>query len=281
LAAIERDDVTLICVDNGSTDGSPGAVAERFPGVTLIECPTNLGFAGGNNLGISHALREGADWVALVNNDATVAPDVIDGFEGAARTRPRAGILAGKVYFADRPEVVWFAGQRVNLRLGYSGRPRGYGRPDGSRYQRIETTDRAVGALMAVSREALERAGPLDEDLFAYVEDVDWAVRVRRAGFEIAFAPGARAWHGVSSSTGGEATSTHTLYYGVRNTVVVAERLEPLGRAATQLRRAVILATFAVHALTRADRRAALAAVREGFADARVRRLGPRREPSL
>ena len=180
------------------------------------------------------------------------------------------------MYFAERRDVVWFAGQRVNLRLGYSGRPRGYGRRDGPRYARIEATDRAVGALMAVSRKALEAAGLLDEDLFAYVEDVDWAIRVRRAGFDVIFAPEARAWHRVSGSTGGEASSTHTLYYGVRNTVVVAERRQPLGRFGTRFRRAVVFGTFALHALTRAHRRAALAAVREGFADARAGRLGPR-----
>jgi hypothetical protein len=80
----------------------------------------------------------------------------------------------------------------------------------------------------------------------------------------------------VSASTGGEKASTQTLYYGVRNTVTVLERRRPLGKLATALRRASVLATFALHALSRADRRAALHAVRTGFADARHGRLGPR-----
>ena len=117
---------------------------------------------------------------------------------------------------------------------------------------------------MAISREAIETVGLLDEDLFAYVEDVDWALRIRRAGMKVVFAPGARAWHRVSASTGGEAASTHTLYYGVRNTVTVLERRRPLGRIGKALRRASILGTFALHALTRPDRRAALSAVRAG-----------------
>lgn len=276
LTRIERDDFGIICVDNGSTDGSAAAVRERFPAVTLIQAGTNLGYSGGNNLGLRHALAAGSRWVVLINNDATVAPDVIDGFERAARLRPRAGMLAGKVYTADEPPVVWFAGQRVNARLGYSGRPRGYGRPDRPAYDRVVDTDRAVGALMALSGEALAAVGLLDEDLFAYVEDVDLALRMREAGFEVVFAPGARAWHRVSASTGGETGSTHTLYYGARNTVVVLERHRPLGRLGTALRRAVIVATFCLHALTRADRRRALAAVRSGYRDARGRRLGPR-----
>lgn len=276
LTRLARRGVRVVCVDNGSRDGSVEAVRERFPAVELIEAGANLGYSGGNNLGIRRALEQGADWIVLVNNDATVAADVIEGFERAADECPRAGILAGKVYFADRPETIWFAGQRVRQLLGYSGRPRGYGRPDGPAYESVVATDRAVGALMAISREAIEAVGLLDDELFAYVEDVDWALRVRAAGFEVVFAPRARAWHGVSASTGGERASTHTLYYGVRNTVVVLERRRPLGALGTALRRGAILASFASHALTRADRRAALAAVREGFADARHGRLGIR-----
>lgn len=278
LSRVEYGDLGVVCVDNGSFDGSAEAVRERFPEVVLIEAGENLGYAGGNNLGLRYALAHGAGWAMLVNNDATVAPDAIDGFERAAQERPRAGILAGKVYFADRPQTIWFAGQRVSELIGYSGRPRGYGRPDGPRYGEVVQTDRAVGALMAISREALDEVGPLDEELFAYVEDVDWALRVRRAGFEVVLAPGARAWHRVSASTGGEAASTHTLYYGARNTVKVLERQRPLGRVGNALRRIAILATFSAHALTRSDRRRALRAVRDGYRDARAGRLGPRAE---
>jgi GT2 family glycosyltransferase len=276
LTRVEHPDLAIVCVDNGSADGTQRAVRERFPQVILIEAGANLGYSGGNNLGLRYALEHGARWMMLVNNDATVAPDAIAGFERVAEEHPRTGILAGKVYFADRPRTIWFAGQRVSELLGYSGRPRGYGRTDGPRYEEACSTDRAVGALMAVSREAIDAVGLLDEDLFAYVEDVDWALRVRDAGFEIVLAPGARAWHRVSASTGGQATSTHTLYYGVRNTVIVLERRRPLGTVGNALRRVSILAAFTLHALTRPNRREALRAVREGFSDARSERLGPR-----
>lgn len=276
LARLERADLGIICVDNGSSDGSQAAVRARFPEVRMIEAGSNLGYSGGNNLGIRLAMELGARWVVLVNNDVTVAPDVLEGFERAAREHPEAGMLAGKLYFAERPRIVWFAGQRVSELVGYSGRPRGYGRRDGPSYERIEPTGRAVGALMAVSREAIEAAGVLDEELFAYVEDVDWSLRVRAAGMEVVFAPGARGWHRVSASTGGEQRSTHTLYYGVRNTVAVLERRRPLGVVASSLRRLSILATFTLHALSRPDRRAALRATRRGFADAREGRTGER-----
>jgi GT2 family glycosyltransferase len=279
LSRVSYQDLGIVCVDNGSSDGSQQAVRDRFPEVVLIEAGANLGYSGGNNLGLRHAVEHGARWVALVNNDATVARDVIEGFESAAREHPRAGILAGKVYFAEHPHRIWFAGQRVSELLGYSGRPRGYGRPDGPRYSRVAPTGRAVGALMAVSRDAIEAVGLLNEDLFAYVEDVDWALRVRHAGFEVVFAPQARAWHRVSASTGGEAASTHTLYYGVRNTISVLERQRPLGPVATLLRRLAIVGTFALHALTRTRRCVALRAVRAGYRDALAGRLGQRLDP--
>ena len=121
LTAVDDAGLQIVCVDNGSSDGSVEAVREHFPCVTLIEAGANLGYAAGNNLGIRHALEHGAGWVVLVNNDATVASDVIEGFQSASRERMRAGILAGKVYFADRPQTIWFAGQRVSELLGYSG----------------------------------------------------------------------------------------------------------------------------------------------------------------
>ena len=276
LQALDEGDVAVICVDNGSTDGSVQAIRAAFPQVELIEAGANLGYAGGNNLGMRRALEHGAEWVVLVNNDATVAPDVIGGFAAAARARPDAGLLAGTVLFADRADVIWFAGQRVNLGLGYSGRPRGYGQPLTAEFEQVVDTGRGVGALMAISRAALEQVGLFDEGLFAYVEDVDLSIRIRRAGLAVVVAPRARAWHRVSASTGGEAASTHTLYYGVRNMIVVTERHRPLGWWGTAARRTVIIGTFAAHAATRADRRAALAAVAAGVHDALRGRLGLR-----
>jgi GT2 family glycosyltransferase len=273
LSRIERDDVAVICVDNGSTDGTAAAVRERHPGVILLETGANLGFSGGNNVGIRHALDAGAGWVLLVNNDATVDPGCIDAFEAAARANPRVGALGGKVLFAEPPDLVWFAGQRFWPRLGYSGRPTGYRRSDGPDYGAVREVDRVVGAFMAVSRPAMDAVGLLDEALFAYVEDVEWCLRIRDAGFGVLIVPDARAWHRVSASTGGE-SSARSLYYGSRNTIAVVERHRPLPRPLGMLRRGVVAATFGAHALLQRDRRAGLAAVRKGVRDARAGRLG-------
>jgi GT2 family glycosyltransferase len=273
LAKVSEPPVRVVCVDNGSTDGSVEAVRDRHPEVHLIENGRNLGFAGGCNVGIRWALAQGAEWLVLVNNDAVIAPDAIAEFAAAAEQRPEAGILAGKLYYADRPYRVWYAGQRFLAWLGYSGRHRGEGRRDRPRYRHASATDRANGALMAISRAAIESVGMLDENLFAYVEDIDFSLRARAAGFEILFVPTARAWHRVGASS---ASLAHNSYYGTRNMVVVCERHWPLPRPLSRLRRGMILASFAAYALRQPNRRIGLAAVRDGYRDARAGRLGPR-----
>ena len=273
---VDDPPVGVLVVDNGSEDGTVEAVRDAHPRVELVENGGNLGYAGGCNAGIRWALGRGAEWVVLVNNDARVAPTTIAAFAAAAGAHPEAGALAGKVFFDDGSGRLWYAGGSVRSWLGYHGRVRGYGEPDSPAFRHIEPTQRATGALMAVSRRAIESVGLLDEDLFAYVEDLDWSVRIRAAGFALLLVPDAVAWHLVSASTGGEKISTHNLYYGTRNTLVVCERDRPLGAFGTTARRIAILASFTAQALGRPATRRALCAVVDGWRDGRAGRLGPR-----
>lgn len=268
--------VARICVDNGSTDGSDRAVEERLPDVELIRSGSNLGFAGGSNAGIRRALERGADWVLLLNHDAVAEPGLPAALERAAIARPAAGLLACKVMLADGRRVQ-YAGARFRAWLGYSGRERGFGGPD--RFHELSDVDRADGAAMAVSRVAAEAAGLLDEELFAYVEDVEWSLRIRHAGFAVVFVPDAVVRHRGSASTGGRA-STANLYYDTRNTIVVCERHRPLPRGLAALRRGVVVGSHLAQALRRPSRRAAVAAVVGGWRDARAHRLGPRQSSS-
>jgi GT2 family glycosyltransferase len=264
LAALESlRGVESICVDNGSTDGSDVAVAERFPEVELLRLGENRGFAGGTNAGIRRALERGADWVLLLNNDAVAQPGLADALGRAAR--PEVGLLACKVVYPDGR--VQYAGARVNARLGYSGR-------SWTRERSIEV-DRADGAAMAVSQAAVERAGLLDEELFAYVEDVEWSLRIRRAGFRIAFVADAVAVHKGSASTGGRASTTN-LYYDTRNTIVVDELHAPLPSVLRALRRGVVVGAHLVQAAAHPARLDAARAVLVGWRDARAGRLGQR-----
>jgi GT2 family glycosyltransferase len=270
LASLEG--VDTVCVDNGSTDGSDRAVEERFPGVDLLRAGENRGYAGGNNLGIRRALEHGADWILLLNNDAVAEPGLLDALARAAEERPDAGLLACKVLFPDG-RTVQYAGAEFRAWLGYSGRLRGHGRPD--RFHEAVDVGRVDGAAFAVSRAAIDRAGLLDEWLFAYVEDVEWSLRIRRAGFAAVFVPDARVRHRGSASSGGAASTTN-LYYSTRNTIVVAERHRRLPRGLRALRRGVVVGSHLAQAATHPARVRAGAAVLAGWRDARAGRLGQR-----
>jgi GT2 family glycosyltransferase len=261
-----------ICVDNGSSDGSDVAVEQGFPDVELVRTGKNLGYAGGNNVGVGRALERGADWVLLLNNDAVAEPGLPEALAGAADARPDAGLLACKVLFPDGL-TIQYAGADFRAWLGYSGRLRGYGERD--RFHEAGDVGRVDGAAFAVSRAAIERAGLLDERLFAYVEDVEWSLRIRRAGFAAVFVPDARVRHKGSASSGGR-SSTTGLYYSTRNTIVVAERHRPLPRGLRALRRGVVVGSHLAQAAGHPTRRRAAAAVLAGWRDARHGRLGQR-----
>jgi GT2 family glycosyltransferase len=265
--------IDTICVDNGSTDGSEAEVERRFPEVELIRTGANLGFAGGSNVGIRRALERGASWVLLVNNDAVADPGLAAALERAAAARPDAGVLACKVLFEDGATVM-YAGASFNALLGYSGRRTGFGRPD-TFFERRDV-ERADGAAMAVSREAIDRVGLLDERLFAYVEDVDLSLRARAAGFAVVLVPDAVVRHRGSASSGGAASTTN-LYYSTRNTIAVVERCRPLPFGLRGLRRAVVVGAHLAQSASHPQRRDAAAAVLAGWRDARAGRLGPRR----
>ena len=269
LAALASlDGIPTICVDNDSTDGSDRLVEERFPNVELIRTGANLGFAGGNNIGIRRALERDAGWVLLLNNDAVAEPGLADALDRAARVRPDAGLLACKVLSEDG-QTVQYAGAGFNKWFGYSGRVSTTG-PD-----ELRDVARADGAAMAVSRAAVEQAGLLDLELFAYVEDVEWSLRIRRAGFGVVFVPDARARHKGSAATGGRASTTN-LYYDTRNTIVVSERHAPLPRGLRSLRRAVVVGAHVAQAAMHPSRGEATRAVLAGWRDARAGRLGQR-----
>lgn len=269
LAALESlREIDTVVVDNGSVDGSADAIAQRFPEVEMIRAGVNLGFAGGNNAGIRRALDRGADWVLLVNNDATVEPGIVEALEAAAESRPDAGVLACKVLFADSGRL-WYAGAGFNPYLGRS-RHEGFGRPDAP--ATLRDTARATGSGMAVSRAAIDAAGLLDEEFFLYAEDLEWCLRIHAAGFAVVFVPNARVRHRVTAASGGAGSPTAS-YYETRNMLAVVERYRPLPRGLTGARRALVVAPRV--ALAAGRPRSASAALR-GWRDYRKGRMGRR-----
>ena len=101
----ERADVLV--VDNASSDGTPTIVRSRFPGVEMVEAGTNLGYAAGNNVGLSLMLDRGYDYGLLLNNDAEVAPDFLSGLVTACEQDSTIGVAGPKIYYRDHPQTIW------------------------------------------------------------------------------------------------------------------------------------------------------------------------------
>ena len=281
LKSLERLDwpcLSTFVVDNGSADGTPDAVRAAHPDVTMIETGCNLGFAEGNNVGLRAALADGADYVLLLNNDTVVAPDLLQELVGEAERRPDAGAVSPLIYYLDPPDRIWYAGARFDARRGHNGRHTGYGERDTGQYDRVREIGRATGAAMLVRREVIEEVGLLDGRLFLQVEDVEWCLRMRSAGWRIFFVPSGRVWHRVSPATGGEHAPV-TAYYEMRNTMAVCDRYAPLTGVRAARRRAAVLAVQMLHARRGRRPSANMRAVIEGWRDYRDGRLGPRPEP--
>ncbi len=226
LLKIKNPKCEILIVDNGSNDGSERILRERFPELTFIQTGKNLGFAGGANAGIRHALKKGAEYVILLNNDTIVDPDFAGELIKAAEGFKDAGILCSKVYFYDRPDVIWYAGAGFNSWLGW-GRMRGYNLRDDGRFDRTEETGRPCGCSLMVTREFCEKTGLLDEEYFCYCEDMDWGMRAKKNGFKVLYVPSSKAWHKASRATGGASTGI-SLYYTVRNTLKCLDKNMPL-----------------------------------------------------
>lgn len=205
LASLERaamDNATVIVVDNGSEDGSVGEIRSRHPGVRILAMETNLRFAGGNNEGIRAALASGAEQVMLLNNDTTVEPGFLRAMTARLASAPDIGVVAPKIYYYDRPDLLWYAGGEVSMWTG-TMRHLGIREKDDGRFDRPRETTYATGCCLLTRREVLERVGLLDESFYMYAEDADWCARVRNDGYRIMVEPGARVWHKVSVSAGG------------------------------------------------------------------------------
>ena len=270
LAALESlRGIETVVVDNGSTDGSADAVAERFPEVELVRAGVNLGFAGGNNVGIRRALDRGADWVLLVNNDAEAEPGLVEALAAAAAARPDAGVLACKVLFADSDRL-WYAGAGFDPILGRS-RHEGFGEPDapgelGGHAPRHRRGDGGLARGDRRGRPARRGALPLRRG-----SRVEPAHPPRRAS-RSSTCP-RRACATASPPRRGGAGSPTTSYYEARNMLAVVERYRPLPRGLTGIRRGLVVAPRVVLA---ARRPASAWAALRGWRDYRRGRMGRR-----
>jgi GT2 family glycosyltransferase len=260
-------------VDNASSDDTAALVRKHFPEVTLLQSERNLGYSGGNNLGIERALEEGCDYLLVLNNDTLVEPSAVRTLTTSAQERPVVGAVAPLITYLEHPETIWYAGGDYDARRGYPGRMRHYRASLSGVTLSAGPTDRFSGAAVLLKRSVIEQVGGFSEGLGFLYEDVDLSLRIRASGWRVWFAPEAVVRHRVAMTQLGE-HSPMSFYYGVRNQLQVAELHAPLGAIASARRRAVTIAVHLARVRRAGRRAAAIAAVLRGVRDQRRGRLG-------
>jgi GT2 family glycosyltransferase len=203
LLAMDYPELGILVVDNGSSDGSDEAVGAAFPSVRRLRTEVNLGISGGLNLGFRLGIEEGWDYLMPMNNDVEVAADLLRELVSAAEADRSIGCAGPKCFyfFGDRNRL-WSTGGKLRFRESVT-RERGMGELDRGQYDRDGEVDYVNGALMLIRREAMLATGLWDPVYHVSVEDADWCVRMKRAGFRCWYAHRARLWHMVSPTTGG------------------------------------------------------------------------------
>lgn len=209
----------LIVVDNGSVKDEASELQLKYPFLITIRSEQNLGFAGGNNLGIRHATGE---YLFLLNNDTFVQDDSFSCLIDAMKQNPLLGGISPKIMFADTGEGIQFAGYSPLSRITLRNHLIGFREQDTGKYDKSRPTPYLHGAAMLIHREAIEKAGMMPEVYFLYYEELDWSLQIRRAGFELEYNPSATVYHFESSSTGQE--SPLKAFYMTRNRLLFAQR---------------------------------------------------------
>ncbi len=216
---IDYGNFEIVVVDNHSTDDSARILKARFPDLQLIVNAENVGYAGGNNVGMRAALERGADFVFLLNNDIVVDRSVLKELVQVAKDHPSAGMLAPKVLYYDDRSLINSMGTtmdwlRLRPRLGECNQKDGG--PDTAPLRK----DILVGCALLVRRGVIERIGMIDEEFFIFHEEADWCFRNLKAGSENLVVPRARIYHKASKTMREFSLLTH--YYSSRNFLYMA-----------------------------------------------------------
>ena len=229
--------LSVVVVDNGSTDGSVEEITKKFSWVHCIEAGKNLGFSGGNNRGITYAMKQNAEYVWLLNNDTVVDKNVLSAI--SSFRNPSVGAVGSKIYFykgceyhkgsykkSDLGNVLWYAGGIIdwnNVLASHCGVDEvDHGQSD------VEAkTDFITGCSFFIRTSVIKQIGLLDESYFMYMEDLDYSLRIQQAGFQTVYNPRSIVFHKNASSSGGSGSSFHE-YYQTRNRIRIGMKYAPL-----------------------------------------------------
>ncbi len=201
LKKVNYDNFEVVVVDNASYDDTADVIKREYGWVKLIVNSENLGFTGGNIKGEKLALREGADYVMLLNNDVVVAPDFLSNLIKVAESDEKIGAVGPLIYYFDPPDIVWSAGCEMRL-LGLYNNMLFIGERD-EKIPELLDAWMVTGAALCIKRRVIEEVGFLDNLYFCYNEDLDLCYRIQKAGYKIFTVKAAKIWHKVGASTGG------------------------------------------------------------------------------
>ncbi|HIC91275.1 MAG TPA: glycosyltransferase family 2 protein [Syntrophaceae bacterium] len=219
----------VIVVDNGSTDDSVRQIRQEFPDVVIIENGKNLGFAEGNNVGIRYAIKNGAEYVLLLNNDTVVDPQLLNAFVEASQLYPEAGIFGAKIYYYSEPNRIWDAGAKWNQNIGKFYIIGENQLDNENKFEQMIEVDYACGCSLFFRTALVSKIGLLDQRFFLTWEETDWCYSARRAGFKCLYVPKAKVWHKVSASFGGNHSPLFRYFY-IRNRLLWAQRNLPFSK---------------------------------------------------
>ncbi|HYJ39099.1 MAG TPA: glycosyltransferase family 2 protein [Chitinophagaceae bacterium] len=209
----------LVC-DMGSKEDIRSVInISDYPKARLLCSPENLGFAGGNNWGISQAKGE---FIFIVNNDTEVTPDLLEKLLRPFFEHEQIGVTCPKIRFWDQPNVIQYAGFNPMNHLTGRTSTVGERQPDRGQFDVSGPTHGAHGCAMLVKREVIEKVGMFPQKFFLYYEEWDWSARILKAGFEIWYTADALIFHKESMSVG--KSNPMKTYYHTRNRILYMRR---------------------------------------------------------
>ena len=214
-----NDILEVIVVDNASNKDEASVISAKYPQVKVICSPQNLGFAGGNNLGINAAQGK---YLFLINNDTVFKDFKIQPLIDRLESSTDIAMVCPKIRFAWGHNPIQFAGYTYLSSITVRNQAIGFGEEDQGQYDTAHPTPYAHGAAMLIKREAIDKVGLMPECYFLYYEELDWSMMFARAGFEIWYEPACTVYHKESQATG--QNSPLRTYYIFRNRLLLVKR---------------------------------------------------------
>ena len=209
----------VIVVDNASQQDEASIIQNKYPQVKVIRSEQNLGFAGGNNLGIKEA---NGQFIFLVNNDTIFKEFNFQPLIDRLESSPKIGVVCPKIRFAWGNNPLQFTGYTPLSKITVRNQAIGFGEDDHGQYDTPHSTPYAHGAAMLIKREAIEKVGLMPKCFFLYYEELDWSMMFTRASYEIWYEPACTIYHKESQSTG--QNSPLRTYYITRNRLLLVKR---------------------------------------------------------